>query len=285
MPAPVQFTITIASLPPGFSGTPQDLASAIADRLSISPSVPWSSFVNGGAQPSSDVGPWLKLGEQWKVWDPTGGTYIDATQDGSGLVAATVTLDKIATTTPKTALLFDASGRPLLASGTPGQVLTTDTNSMPGFANPPTGTYFSLQLSTNQPYTSDGSNQKVLFDTTFIAVGVTPDLANSRIPIGAGQLWYLGASLQLDNINGPTTGCTHGINIRPYQLDATAFGTIRCQSDSAPAHVGIEGSGVYYFGGAGYVDVAIATSDPTPAAHFQVNNNGGNTRFFGFRLM
>src|SRR5690242_7083459 len=96
MPAPVEFTISMSSLPSGFTGDPQELADAIAERLTITPSEPWSSFINGGAEPTSDVGPWLRLGQEWRVWDVGLGAYTYHVQNGAGLVDGTVTGAKLA---------------------------------------------------------------------------------------------------------------------------------------------------------------------------------------------
>ena len=92
MPAPVEFTVRVAALTPGFDGDAQALATEISERLMITPSEPWSSFINGGAQPSSNVGPYLRNGNEWLVWSDSLGTYTYHVQNGAGLVDATVTL-------------------------------------------------------------------------------------------------------------------------------------------------------------------------------------------------
>lgn len=76
MPNPVQFDIAVGSLPEGLETDPQGLLEAFAQRLIISPSVPWSSFVLGAAQPTSDLGPWFKNGQELWVWDDGLATYI-----------------------------------------------------------------------------------------------------------------------------------------------------------------------------------------------------------------
>src|SRR6478736_4178549 len=107
MPAPVTFNVRMAALPPGFTGDPQAMGSAFAERLLISPSEPWSSFINGGAQPSSNIGPWLKDGIEWRGWSDELGTYTYHRQDGRGIIPGTLPISALqGTATPKTVPIF-----------------------------------------------------------------------------------------------------------------------------------------------------------------------------------
>lgn len=69
-------TIQMAPLPLTFKGTPNDLAIEMIKRMRIlSPS--GSSFIfEGDTEPTSNVGPWLKGGTQWFVWDSTLNKYV-----------------------------------------------------------------------------------------------------------------------------------------------------------------------------------------------------------------
>lgn len=73
---PVTFNIVVGAIPENFEGNLQATLELFASRLLISPTVPWSSFVVSGAQPSSNVGPWLKNGTEWYVWSDVLATYI-----------------------------------------------------------------------------------------------------------------------------------------------------------------------------------------------------------------
>lgn len=73
---PVTFNISVGAIPENFEGNLQATLELFASRLIISPSVPWSSFVVGGAQPSSNVGPWLKDSIELWVWSDALATYI-----------------------------------------------------------------------------------------------------------------------------------------------------------------------------------------------------------------
>lgn len=65
-----------APLPPGFSGSPQEFFEAIVARMKIVSPFGFTSFVIGGAEPTSNQGPWLKDGKQWWVWSETEAKYV-----------------------------------------------------------------------------------------------------------------------------------------------------------------------------------------------------------------
>lgn len=286
MAAPVTFSISMGALPPAWSGDPQALLNKAAELLEITPSEPWSSFSNGGSQPSSNVGPWLKDGLEWWVYDEDAGTYTPHIQNGSGLVDATVSLAKLSDGTPKSVLSYAADGRPSLISGTVGQVVTADANGLPSFATPVTGQHFYLHLSTVQSVTADGTNQQIEFDQTVYANGVTPDLANYRIPVTAGSAWMFGVSLQIEVINGAHTGCQLMLNVRPYQDNSLAIGSfVNFASTTDVPRQGLQTSGIYYFATDGYVDVALSAVDDAAGVNYQVDTNGINTRFWGVRVL
>jgi len=69
--------IPVASpLPADFNGTPQDLFEAMIERLSIQSPVGTQFFVVGGAEPSTNQGPWLKDGTKWYVFSESLGRYV-----------------------------------------------------------------------------------------------------------------------------------------------------------------------------------------------------------------
>lgn len=72
-PLPVSFEV--AAFPPSESYTPQEFADALAERLSLVSQQDFALFVTGSVEPSSDVGPWLKDGIEWWVWDTVNGNY------------------------------------------------------------------------------------------------------------------------------------------------------------------------------------------------------------------
>jgi hypothetical protein len=70
------FTITLAALPVGWTGTPQELADALAERIQIVTQESFAVFTVGATEPSSDIGPWAKDGKTWYYFDSETGAYI-----------------------------------------------------------------------------------------------------------------------------------------------------------------------------------------------------------------
>lgn len=79
----IQLSVAVGSLPEGFCpANYQQLAQAIADRLIISSSQNFSTFVTGSQPPTSNVGPWLKNCEEWFIFDDASATYIPISKGG-----------------------------------------------------------------------------------------------------------------------------------------------------------------------------------------------------------
>ena len=99
-----------------YNNTPQGFAQDLINRLTITPSAPWSSFQNGGTIPTSNVGPVLYdpngTGGEWKVWNTATGAYVDLVVQGDGIVNDTIPLSAIGTQTPGGIFTYDASGNP-----------------------------------------------------------------------------------------------------------------------------------------------------------------------------
>ena len=77
--ADLPLTISMAALPPNMAFTPQNLADAIAARLTIETQQTFALFVSGSTEPSSNVGPWLKDGTEWWVWSTVTADYVPIT--------------------------------------------------------------------------------------------------------------------------------------------------------------------------------------------------------------
>ena len=68
--------IQMAQLPATFKGSPQDLSVEMVRRMKIlSPNGTNFIFI-GDVEPTSNVGPWLRGGTQWWVWDDTIKRYV-----------------------------------------------------------------------------------------------------------------------------------------------------------------------------------------------------------------
>lgn len=73
---PTNLLIQLGPIPPTFKGTPQDFAVAMVERMKIvSPSAITFIFT-GDTEPTSNVGPWLKNGNSWWVFDTDTKRYV-----------------------------------------------------------------------------------------------------------------------------------------------------------------------------------------------------------------
>lgn len=100
-------TFTSSPLPYKWSGTPNELRAEITSRLRIEAQEQYALIYSGSTEPTSNIGPWLKDGNQWYVWSDATGNYVPAT------VAALADLDTIPFRGDATAainLVFAAAG-------------------------------------------------------------------------------------------------------------------------------------------------------------------------------
>lgn len=68
--------IQMAPIPATFAGTPGDLAAAIVRRMRIVSPTGTNFIFIGDSEPPSNVGPWLKNGTQWWVFDEATKRYV-----------------------------------------------------------------------------------------------------------------------------------------------------------------------------------------------------------------
>ncbi len=85
MASELPFIFRASPLPSNFKGTPQQFLDALVARLSAESEVEIAVFVTGSVEPSSNVGPWLKDGTTWYVWDDVSGSYIPQIIEQSSL--------------------------------------------------------------------------------------------------------------------------------------------------------------------------------------------------------
>lgn len=287
MPAPVTFNISIAPLPSG-TFTPQQIATAIADRLTVTPAAPWSSFQNGGSIPLSDVGPVLLDGQEWRVFNTGSGAYTYHRQNGAGLVDNTVPLSKLTAGTAGSILIYDGSGRPVelpTAGAVDGQVLTR-VGGMPLWANTyvPAVSRFETTLTADQGINTSGSPTLLNFNLVRDQATVTFDTANKRIACPANSFWFFYCALELEDTGAASTDLELNLEIRP---NGGAGGV--CQKlglAAVPTTFGMFTAGILPFTSAGFTDVALSVDEATPVVDgVTVKANATNTRFGGFRIL
>lgn len=288
MPSPVAFNVSLAPLPANFSGTPQQWATEVVNRLTVEPQDPWNSFLTGDQIPSSDMGPLLYQNKEWRVFDTALGAYTFHRQNGAGIVDATVPLAKLSVGTAGSVLIYNGSGRPaelLASSGVGGQVLTLVGGTTPTWVDTfvPGGTYFEVTLGTDQSVNTNGSTQQVGFDTVRASANVTFDTGNSRVPVLQNQVWFFYAQLQIEDSGAASTGVQFETIIRRSgtNIAASVF-----NYDAALPRFGTWAGGIVTIPADGNVDVAVVATETTPSATgLTVAGNATNTRFGGYRLI
>jgi hypothetical protein len=92
--------LEVSPLPPTFRGTPQQFVDEVVRRSKIvSPS--GTNFIYiGDVEPTSNVGPWLKNGDRWYVFDEDVKRYIPVNIDDSATAWYSIGLSTPITTTP-----------------------------------------------------------------------------------------------------------------------------------------------------------------------------------------
>lgn len=293
MPSPVPFTVTITPLPENGSWTPQELAVAIADRLTVAPGESWNSFSVGSPSssviPVTNLGPFLFQEVEWRVWDQSLGSYTYHRQHGDGLIDETVGLGKLADLSAAgSVLISNGSKRPaelLAASGTSGQVLTLVGGTTPTWVDTfvPGTTYFQSTLSVDQNINTNSSVHIAAFDTVQFQANVTFDTANNRVPVTSGQVWFFYAQLQVEDVGAASTSVQLQLDIR---LNGVAQASSVTNYTTAQSRFGASASGVVKITGSGHVDVAVTVGETTPAnPGVKIAGNATNTRFGGFRIV
>lgn len=215
MGAPVTFNLSLAPLPANFTGTPQQWATAVISRLTITPSLPWSSFQYGGAISTSDVGPILYLGVngyEWKVWNAGSASYTDINVQGAGIVPATVPLSALATVDANAVIISSATGaiEVLDPPTTAGEVLTASGSPLaPGWAVLPPFpglTYFAATLTTSQNFTTNSTLVTAQFNSVSDSNNITFNTGSYGAPINNNEVWFYSASFQIEALSAPANG-------------------------------------------------------------------------------
>lgn len=298
MPAPVTFLVTTAPLSADFDGTPEELNQAIAQRLVVTPAEPWSSFRNGGTTPTSDVGPFLANGQEWKVWNSGTGAYIPHVQDGLGIKDRSMPLSKIANGDALGSIIITNAFKQvaeLTSAGQPNGSVLTLVDSIPMWTNTfiPSQYYFEATLTPATPQTVEVNNAEVLVN--FNAVRTQSgdgsyDATNKRILVNPNEVWYLYAQVQIEKGVGDVTALTSTLWIRRVGVSTYGLSTTAYTADvTAAGIVTLTVGGVLKSDSPGgtYFDVGI-TCDGTAASAGDdviVAANATSCRFGGYRIL
>lgn len=223
-------TFRAAPLPPSFSWTPQQYLDAIVARLSIQSDESFSLFTIGSTAPTSNVGPWLKNGITWYVWDAGTGSYIPEVLEFQSLryVASA--------SAPSQALYtlwieLNGSGKAIAMKYYSGGAwkdiyedkfatysTTTQMNSaiaaaVAGLTLAAKKYPASAQLTAPQTIAIDGTYYKILFNSAFINPDGSYNAAGSKYVCPVNGIYRVTSNLQVDNNGGDVTAMELGLTV------------------------------------------------------------------------
>ncbi len=100
--------LQMGALSPTFRGTPSDLAAAMLKAMKIVSPTGTNFIFVGDTEPTSNVGPWLKGGEQWYVFDTETARYVPLDISDSDVEWYQIGKNPPSTATPPVWLRTDA---------------------------------------------------------------------------------------------------------------------------------------------------------------------------------
>lgn len=287
MPSPVQFNVSAGTLPPNFTGTPQQFLDAIAGLLLVAPVEDWNSFVVGSAAPTSDVGPWLKDGTEWWVWSAGAGAYVP-------VVANALTLRRfIGSTTPSNVdydvwIQTDGGGVPQaikIYSG--GSWVDVYAATLSGYVAKATADVqypkWNVGIGTNQFFVAGAAAAKVVFDDVGFDTGSGFNTGSNRFVAPVAGYYRVNASLRLDaTATSHPTGMSHNLEIRVNGVQARlAEFNVGNVADGTTLPV----DGTFLLAPNDYVEIWYSVGIASGSATWQVTSDSRKTIFEGFKLL
>lgn len=287
MPAPVTFDISLAPLPLNFNGTPQQLATAIAQRLTVTPAEPWSSFQNGGEIPISNVGPVLYEGVEWRVFDEDEGEYTYLRIHGAGIIPGTIPADALAAGggTPNSFFVYDGSGNASsFGYGASGKYLTmsgaspawTDLPAAPGESTK--YPFRAFPSAGAQIYTAGAGEARITFDAeSYDPNGV---FSGDVFVAPASGYYHFNASMRTDLDSGSPTTADRYIKIR---INGSTHSVAGSPTSSILNGMTLNLSDQFFLNAGDTVDVAIEVTSDVPST-WRIDNYDVWTNFSGVRV-
>jgi hypothetical protein len=222
---PLPITITMASLPVGFRGTPQQLADAIAERLQLVTQQTFALFSVGATEPTSDVGPWAKDGSTWYYFDSETGAYVpfiipqaslqfqisqtEPTEDG---INVWYEIDENGE--PEAIKLRVVSGGSVTWQSAYYLKTETYTQAETDLAIIKQGRYAArAKPNAAASYDIDGANHRITLDGTIFDSSGAYDDSNSRYTAPVKGIYEVTGLIYYDNDGGTASGMQAGVRI------------------------------------------------------------------------
>lgn len=254
LPFQLPVTIDFGTLPATGAGySPQQLA----DRLSLNGRIfteqAFALFVTGSTAPTSDVGPWLANGNEWRVWDSGTGAYVPISIDQGSLgyiisstapdptiyhfwIETTVGGSPLALKTYYSGAWVDVYATTLagysttaaLTAGLAATLASANAYTDAAIAALPPPTPFAVypaqgEGSVAQSILADGTPTKVVIDTAAINPAPAPmDTANSKYVAPATGIYMIAVLSQFDNTTA--AAATVEVELEAYINGSPAIG-------------------------------------------------------------
>jgi len=320
VPNPVQFDVTAGALPEGLDTDPQGLLQEFAARLIITPSVPWSSFTVGAAQPTSNVGPWFKDGQELWVWSDVAATYIPvvsaAVLDANGGSQYPTLRYAVSSLAPDPAkysfwIELNSSGKAInikhYSSGAWKSIFEdTFAGIQTQFTNITTNYSTTTQMNTaiatavdavriNYPVSASlavnqtvnisdlATNTKLLFNTVNLDPDSAYDATNSRFVAPVNGIYQVSAELQIDNNTGVAASMEMALTILKNSGNYTASGMAISSPPGARWYPQV--SSLVQLGVGDTVEIALSLDDGTNTGNVSVAAANSTANFILVRKL
>lgn len=320
MPNPVQFDVTAGALPEGLDTDPQGLLQEFAARLIITPSVPWSSFTVGAAQPTSNVGPWFKDGQELWVWSDVAATYIPvvsaAVLDANGGSQYPTLRYAVSSLAPDPAkysfwIELNSSGKAInikhYSSGAWKSIFEdTFAGIQTQFTNITTNYSTTTQMNTaiatavdavriNYPVSASlavnqtvnisdlATNTKLLFNTVTLDPDSAYDATNSRFVAPVNGIYQVSAELQIDNNTGVAASMEMALTILKNSGNYTSSGMSISSPPGARWYPQV--SSLVQLGVGDTVEIALSLDDGTNTGNVSVAAANSTANFILVRKL
>lgn len=227
----IPLTFRAAPFPEGYKAEPEQLKNDIVARLYAESTEAISFFAAGSVAPSSNVGPWLRNGQTWYVWDDGLAMYVPQVlaPESLGYTASAVAPDQTIYTFW---IELNGSGKAIAIkyySGgawkdvyedkfatfqtTAGMASYSTTTQMDAAiaaaiaAIPSSNSYRAQAVAGPQTIAIDGNQYKLAFSTAIINPAPAPfDTTNRRYIAPADGGYWVSVSTQWDNDTGTPSG-------------------------------------------------------------------------------
>ncbi len=256
---------------------------AIVARLAIESQDSLSFFVTGSVAPTSDVGPWLKNGVTWYVWDVATGAYVpEVLEDLSVRYIASASAPDPAQFTFWIEL--NGSGKAIAIkyyySGAWADIYddrfslystTAQTTAAISAAN--IRSVSGVNLVGDQTILANGGALfKIEFDTAFINPTSAFDTTNSRYVSPVAGYYQVSFNLQIDNVDCDVTQSTFFAKFVPNGNTTDILLPFCISTIPSPSgdRWGLNASGLVLLPLGQYVELWIGCDDGGTTHHFKV---------------